>query len=364
MAANVMAAPGDRAPGGETGVQMSAPKLRKVIDLTVSGTSLSTVRKMKFSPDSRYLAIAENTDILKADVVIWDMLEWRQHVRIHLPYDYAGSSGWKLFWSADGKIISFASRRQWDTVTGEALPDRPVVGRDGRLNKDGSKLLTIVGEIGVPSDIYVYDTKTWTAQKLHLDGLAAETAAWTADDRIVVGAAVTRESKGKMLDGHLAQIYDVALRVIDPSGKDATRTLWFPAAPTGDSKHPYSLSFPIGSHMEPNFSTNEIFFGAGKVFGVDALKIRKYSCFDKEALAPGAFGMGFSPDGKLLYLKGASLSGGDRPPIQNSIVDVQSGKPVLQFNGAMDHQGGLAVSPDGKTLALGDSHSIFIFDLK
>ncbi len=74
--------------------------------------------------------------------------------------------------------------------------------------------------------------------------------------------------------------------------------------------------------------------------------------------------MGFSPDGRLLYLKGASFKHGGHAPIQNSIVDVASGKPLLQFDGAMDHQGGLAVSPDGKYLALGDAQWIRLFSLQ
>jgi len=74
--------------------------------------------------------------------------------------------------------------------------------------------------------------------------------------------------------------------------------------------------------------------------------------------------MGFSPDGRLLYLKGVSFPYGGHEPIKNSIVDVASGKPLLQFDGGIDHLGNLAVSPDGKYLALGDAHSILIFSLQ
>ena len=74
--------------------------------------------------------------------------------------------------------------------------------------------------------------------------------------------------------------------------------------------------------------------------------------------------MGFSPDGLLLYLKGASFRYGGHAPIKNSVVDRATGKLLYQFGGAMDHQGSLAVSPNGKHLALGDIHSVLIFRLQ
>jgi hypothetical protein len=116
--------------------------------------------------------------------------------------------------------------------------------------------------------------------------------------------------------------------------------------------------------MKTDFATNQIFLDAGKIVDGITLNIGRYHSYDENDIAPGAFGMGFSPDGRLLYLKGASFKHGGHAPIQNSIVDVASGKPLLQFDGAMDHQGGLAVSPDGKYLALGDAQWIRLFSLQ
>lgn len=365
MTANASTTPGNATPGIVDADHVSTPKLQKAIDLRVTGTSMSTVKKMTFSPGSRYLGIVESPAFLKTDIVVWDLQLGREQSRIHCQSNYADLPDHDLLWSSDGKVISFGAKRQWDPVSGEALPDNPAIGRGARLNKDGSKLLTIVGAIGEPSYIHAYDTKTWALQKVFVDGLAVVTAAWTVDDRILVGVDVTRETFGKSLDGHVLQWKDTAIRLLDPSGKEPTKAVWFPAKPTDDPKAPFTYAFPVGSQGKTNFVTNQVFLDAGRVIDGATLNVHRYYSFDEESVAPGAFGMGFNPDGRLLYLKGASFpSSSDRPSIKNSIVDVASGKPVLQFDGGIGHQGGLAVSPDGKRLALGDAHSVLIFSLR
>jgi hypothetical protein len=364
MTANASATPGNATPGVDVVEHVSTPKLQKTIDLRTAGTAMSTVKKMTFSPDSRYLGIVESPAFLKTDIVVWDLQLDREQSRIHCPSNYADLPDHDLLWSPDGKVISFGAKRQWDPMTGEALPDNPAIGRGARLNKDGSKLLTIVGAIGEPSYIHIYDTKTWALTEIYVDGLVVRTASWTADDRVLAGVGVTKEAVGKALDEHIIQWKDTALRLIDPSGKKPTKAVWFQAAPTGDPKFPSVAAFPIASQMRSNFATNQVFLAAGKVIDIATLNIHHYRSFDEDDAAPGALGMGFSLDGRLLYLKGASFLHGDHAPIKNSIVDVNSGTPLLQFDGATDHQGNLAVSPDGERLALGDAYSILVFGLR
>ena len=365
MAANASATPGNAPSDVKVVDRASTPRLQKTIDLRISGTAISTVAKMTFSPDSRYLAVVESPAWMQTDIVVWDLQLGKEQSRIHCPYNYAAMSDHDLLWSSDGSVISFGAVRQWNPLTGEALPDNPAIGRQGRLNKDGSKLLTIVGTVGNPSYIHVYDTKTWKMRKIYVDGMAVTSAAWTADDRILAGTTVTSETYGKTLDGHVISRWeDTALRLLDPSGNLPTNAVWFPAKPTNDAKFPFNVSFPIGSRMRSDFPINQIFLDSGLVVDVATLNIHPYRSFDQADIAPGAFGMGFSPDGHLLYLKGASFSHGGHAPIKNSIVNVASGKPLLEFDGAMDHQGNLAVSPDGKLLALGDGQFVLVFSLQ
>ena len=339
------------------------PKLQKTIDLSDVIKRNGAVMKMTFSPDSRYLGIVTSPEPGKTDIVVWDLKLDRQQALIHCPYNYSVLHDHDLLWIQEGRVITFGAKRQWDPMTGNLLPDNPAIGRAARLNKDGSKMLTIVGPIGDPSYIYIYDTKDWSLQKLYVDGLAAETAAWTAEDKILVGVH-SGDAFGKTVDGRTIKAFDVALRLLDPTDKTPTKAVWFPAEPSGDPKWPFNYSFPVGSSGIPNFAKNEIFLDAGKAIDGNTLAIRQFRSFDSTDKAPGAFGMGFSPDGRFLYLKGASFRYGGHAPIKNSIVNTETGKPLIEFEDAMDHPGGLAVSPDGKHLALGDTRAVLIFKLQ
>ncbi|MGN5479471.1 hypothetical protein ACTMU2_29015 [Cupriavidus basilensis] len=154
------------------------------------------------------------------------------------------------------------------------------------------------------------------------------------------GLRLQGEAYGNTIDGYaIAHWEDTAIRLLDPSGSQPTKAVWFPARPADNQKFPFNYSFPVGSKMQSNFATNRVFLDAGFIIDAATLNIRRFYSVDKEDIAPGAFGMGFSPDGHLLYLKGASFSHGEHTPIKNSILDVGAGKVLVQFDGAMDHQG-------------------------
>ena len=234
--------------------QVPIPKLVRTIDLSHIG-SVVAVRKLSFSPDSRYLAIVVDPELGKTDIVVWDMEKGKPQSHIHCPYQYGVLADHDLLWSRDGKVISFGAKRQWDPMTGEALPDNPAIGRAARLNKDGTKMLTIVGALGQPSYIHVYDTKTWELQKIYLDGFAAVAANWTADDKIFVNTSLTHELYSQVIDGYQPNDYhDSAYRLIDPTGIEMPKTLWIPAVSTGDPKAPYKYSPDVGGGICGYFS--------------------------------------------------------------------------------------------------------------
>ncbi|MEW6339650.1 MAG: WD40 repeat domain-containing protein [Pseudomonadota bacterium] len=344
---------------------VTTPKLQRTIKLGGLLSESIEIMKISFSPNGRYLGIVGSGHSSPTIIVVWDMQRDREQSRIHCQYDYSTTEEDHLLWSSDGKTLSFGPKMQWDAMTGDTLPERPAVGFSARLNKDGSKLLTLVGTLGDPSDIYVYDTKTWALQIIHADGLRVTTASWTTDDRILVSAMPTSETgEGKTLDGHLIHWYDTAIRLVDPSGKEKTKAVWFPQEPTNDPKSPYTYAFPVGTEGQTNFATNEIFLASGQIINGATLSVRHYHSFNATDIAPGGSGMGFSPDGKFLYLKGSTFADPGRKPIENSIVDIASGKPLLQFSGAMGDGEGLAVSPDGQYLALANKSSVLLFNLR
>lgn len=364
MTANTNAQSGNGATGNAASTQVTTPKLQRTIRVGGLLSDRLIVMKMSFSPDSRYLGIVTRNSAGTTDIVVWDMEQDRQQSRIHCKGDFDITPSDQLLWTPDGKAILFGAKRQWDPLTGEALPDNPVVGGSARLNRDGSRLLTLAGTMGGPTYVNLYDTKMWALQTIEVEGVYATAASWTADDKILINAIPNREIENKTMDGHLVHDYDTTLRLIDPSGKIPTRAVWFSRRPTGNPQSPYTYSFPGGADGRTNFATNQIFLGTSQIIDGATLEVRRYHSGAAANIDPGAFGMGFSPDGKWLYLKGASFATEGYKPLENTIVDTASGNPVLQFDGAMGHVGALAVSPDGQSLALSEANSVQVYRLR
>ncbi|NWD66705.1 PD40 domain-containing protein [Pseudomonas gingeri] len=337
------------------------PRLQKNIDFS-DFLSRPIVKKLTFSPDGRYLAIVYRLASSPTDIVVWDMQRDKKQSHIRCLYDYGDMSDHELLWSRDGKIISFGAKRQWDPMTGDSLPDNPAIGRASRLNKDGSKMLTIVGAIGEPSYIYIYNTKDWTLQKLYVDGLAVQRAAWTAEDKIMVGVNGTKKTVNKTIDGRLLAPFDVGLRLLDPSGKSPTKTIWFPAVPDDRPRYyPWKQAVDVDLSVS-NFSANQIALGIGRIINGKTMDILTYYSIDdivSDKVSPGLGGMVFSVDGKYLFIKAGAWFDG-RKPVVNSVIDTRTGKQIAQFGGG---DRGIAISPNGQQLAVGDVHSVQIFSL-
>jgi WD40 repeat protein len=347
-------------------------RLERTIDLWKQGVSGSIehtfgvydVAKLAFSPDSQYLAIAGTSSSGFSHVIIWDMAKNKRQSLIPCADIYATESDSHLMWLGD--TILLGSRGRWNAMTGETLPNPVDSWGNARLNKDGSKLLTIQHyDKGQSSYINIYDTKTWALKQLSVDGLSVERAFWTADDKVIATASPMRKVWGTSIERHIAKSYDVALLRLDPSGEEPTKWRWFPAEPTGKPKpNDFIYSFPSLEDGISNFVTNEIFLGDGQIIDGKTLAIRRYHSFDETMIAPGAYGMDLSPDGHLLYLKGKAYKKGGY--YKNSIVDAVSGKPILKFSGAMKagHLTALAVSPDGIRLAMSSGDTIFIINFQ
>lgn len=321
---------------------------------------------MAFSPDGRYLAIVINTTtIAQTDIVVWDMKLNKEQSYIHCQGNYSVQSNDNLLWSIDGKIISFGAKRQWDPMTGESIPDNPAIGRAARLNKDGSKMLTIVTEADGKHGkhfIYIYDTRTWELQKIYGDGLIIESAAWTSDDKIMVGV-VAGAMFGKVLDGHTINHYDVALRLIDPSGKEPIKALWFDSVPDERPHYsPWKRSTEVSLSVS-NFASNQIALNAGQIINGKTMDILTYFTvenMENNSVSTGVGGMVFSPNGKYLFIKAGEWFDG-RKPVVNSIIDTTTGKQLAQFGGGNN---GIAISPNGQQLAIGNNTSVQILSLK
>ena len=72
----------------------------------------------------------------------------------------------------------------------------------------------------------------------------------------------------------------------------------------------------------------------------------------------GDKGIAFSPDGKYLYLL---ATGAENTETTSIILDANTGKQVGSFPSR--DAWGLAISPNGKTLAIGHTRYVELFDL-
>jgi DNA-binding beta-propeller fold protein YncE len=97
------------------------------------------------------------------------------------------------------------------------------------------------------------------------------------------------------------------------------------------------------------------------------LDVRTYytaSDVAKLGISPGSGGMTFTPDGKYLFLKDAGSDDG-RAPVTNLIIDTTTGKQLAKFGeGRGSWKTGIAVSPNGELLALGNRTSVELLRMK
>ena len=331
---------------------------------------------MAFSPNNRYVAIGYSQAVLSTSVKVWDLKRDKEQSHFVCPPKtdpLCLSTGGQLLWSKDNQTIlltneSTSHRTRFDAITGQVLPALPIQGRSGRLNRDGSRLLTRDGSILEGSySINIYDTQNWSLQQLPVDGLSVVSAAWTYDDKILVGAQGNRQTIGKTIDGFtIAHHVDQAFRVLDPKGKEATKSIWFAAVPDTRPNHFPWMSSSTVLIRASDLTSGRVALDGARIIDTTTMTIFDYlSDEEKKSAKIGWFGgQVFSPDGKYLFTKDAGRFDNKRP-VTNAIFDAATGKRLALFGGesGTNHEG-IAISPDGTMLALGNVNSVQILKMK
>ena len=198
-------------------------------------------------------------------------------------------------------------------------------------------------------------------KKLYADGLGVTTAAWTAQDKILVGVHAG-DMLGKTVDGYtLIHGPDVGLRLIDPTGKEPTKGVWFPAVP---DERPHYFPWKQATSVDlsvSSFSRNLVALGDDRLVDGETLNITSYYTLEKfeNGSRAGGGGKVFSPDGQYLYIKDAKWFD-NRKPVTNAVIDTSSGRQVALFAGGDTV---IAIKPDGGQLAIGNHHSVQLLSL-
>ena len=280
----------------------------------------------------------------------------------------------------DGKTLAVARMNTVELIT---LADRSVARRlgphRGRVNaivfsKDGSQLVAAAGEPGLFGEARLWnvaDGKLVRTIEGHRDAIYA--AALSPDGARLATASYDHEGKlwnladGKLLGtltGHNDAVFDVAFRadgkVIATASGDRTVKLWDAAshqrlATLGQPlKEVYTLAFsPDGSRVAAGGVDNRI-----RVWQVtpEAKENTNPILYSRFAHEGAVVKLVYSLDGKTLVSTGEDRS-----------VKIWDAEPMVErrdLERQSDWAGGLAISPDGKQLAVGRlDGSLTFYDL-
>jgi len=372
----------------------------RTIDL---GRSFYTVR-LAFSPNSGYLAIGDQAS---PNIIVWDLKN-----NVKQTSFYARSSAgigrniahWSqadgILWSPDGRYVTngvgiansagapIRSEVEgkiefWDPVSGKVIKEVNAISSGAKLNKSGSKVLI---SSGMNNEFSIIDTAKWTSKNFKADGILTRAFDWTENDEVVIVAALPgRVEWGRAINavGEIIDLGSILLHFIDPSGKTAAHNfiLSHPLKninPKLPGHVPFSVKSVASSFTEKkelilfsgfidgdnNFSRPENGAVAKPVDGILVVAndgpaisfIRFYK--DNSLYEIADAGAIFSPDGRFIYLQFSSNQIG----VNSLILDSTSDDVVGYFPSTTS--GGIAVSPDGKKLAVGRGQYIDIFPLK
>lgn len=356
---------------------LPTPFLRDTISLHAD----NRVMQLTYSPDGKFLAIAETPLSYNASIVIWNISEHREQAIIPDLNTYAKAPA-RLLWSPDNRYLTFgigsgpeAPMKCWDPMTGKLLQEVPLVGTNGHFNQDGTKLLVRSGDAEQPT-IRIYDTATWNFQELEVRGLGWLLVAWGADGNVIAfgnwnvrGAGVWNSGTLPIApDGTTLGPADAVAFVIDPSKRSTPKTILI--SPALRSQVP-GISRPVFqptiqfNFLAEDSSHTHIAAGLGLVLDTKTLNLMKYA--DSSDIIAGkipaplfAANVAMSPDGQFLFLKGAGLMGNDNQS-RSLILDTRTGLRRRWIDGGHD---GIAISPNGKEMAIGQANSVQIYDLR
>lgn len=353
----------------------------KTIDLR-SGSRASYVMGLSFSPDGRYLGIVEKLPNGLNAIDVWDVRENRRQSRIEVPLNYSDFPGVALTWTPDSKYITFGYRSRtqliqfWDPISGAPAKEAPASVFAYRLhfNGDGSKALAENNPLARSSVFRVYDTADWSFREIDEMDLDVRALSWVGDDQVLVFGSVHRREDMTGASDHpqspVLKANDAVVRLVDLSGKIPSRTVLVVASKprvmeSNGTSHTWYEDQVIGGYfLLPNSDSSKVLAGYGNVIDTELMKVMTYASTEDLVTHkfPGQMGdrnAAISPDGARIYLKDATQPRSGAP--QNVVLDANTGAVVHSFNGGSV---GIAISPDGRQLAIGDGSKVQLLHIE
>ena len=353
----------------------------KTISLS-SGWRSPYVMGLSFSPSGRYLGIVEKLPDGSNAIDVWDVQENRRQSRIGVIINYSDYPDVALTWTPDGRYITFGNRTRtqliqfWDPMSGALAKEAPASVFAYRLhfNGDGSRALAENAPLARSSTFRVYDTADWSFREIDEKDLDVRALSWVGGDQVLVFGAVRR---GKGMTDTQAPLQspnfkenDAVVRLIDLAGRLPAKTVLVVASDphvierNGTSRTWYEDQVIGGYFLLPSGDGSKVLAGYGHVIDTKVMKVMTYASTADlvDHRFPGQMGernAAVNPDGTRIYLKGVSQPSSGMP--QNMVLDANTGEIVHSFKGGGV---GIAISPDGRQLAIGDGSTIHISNIE
>lgn len=346
------------------------------------GSNFAVVR-LAYSPDGRYLAIG---DAGSSTIVIWDVEQNHEQARIHTRSN-EGQPTWPskwlhwnpeqdIYWSPDGRLITngvgnFQSAWKgdllktiefWDPMTGKVVHELPAIAINGllRFNQDGSKLLVHSGQFAKEYrySFTVYDTHTWQSKDYDTDGVMISKLVWTSNEKVLVTGVpyIDDNTLMRLADGRIIPQGATVARLIDTSNKqEPITTILFPPHKAGEYGYQNDYLIPDYVNQRVVLIGND---GSLLLLDTRTMKI-VYFIEAKQLQQPsnGRRGVDLSSNGRNLFLVQYDNNGQDG----SLIFNLDTGQQLGHI--ASKHAWGLALNPNGKTLAMGRENEVLFYKL-
>lgn len=347
-------------------------KLKFVRKISFGGIlGKSSIAKITFSPDEHYIAIVEDINPAMSKIIVYDLLENQEISTIETSAPYGSRPQVELLWSPNSKLITLGvgGAREgdilfWDPLSGGVAKRLPIDRHAhwSRYNRSGDKLLVFTENTGTDGEpaYRIYDTKSWKFEEYGDDYLGISTMSWTSEDKLLVAGSWARRNEGRLIDGKIPKRLDILIRLVDPNARGEEASSILIPSIGGDNNNEETRNFPIqnfpSQSMIVNSESNKALIRPSII--VDARKLKIDDLSENNGLSEfikRGQDIAFSKDGNRLYY----LTRKFNSTKESVVINTKTSEIVATFPAGVR---GIASSPDGKLIAIGNGAHVEFYD--